>query len=485
MLKNLLKAQISQANPEQEMERQINKAIKISKMPSTVRTTDEIDFFVNQLSKFSFFENKVPDEHLGDVLRNATIYIRYTKVKAGTFLSHIGQYPDSIYLVAKGEAWRFREKTEEELKLEGVAKKKKQDMGEKILETFRLAAAHQTRDNLIHIKDQQKLKDAFSAASSGSRSRRSSKMSKVSISLKPSKKNTGATNTRRNSRIALFEDSDDSCNSSFISDDDSEPSTPGSPGNNEDAKSSNTNNLLFSLAIPQKNSQFGALSRSNSIFSPAEKRIPDSPFKIDFNKNKDLKDDSNNHKIDYLLPPPHPDEDDVLNASFSSKKSLKNKFRDTVKQKIQTNLGIINFENDYLLPILKQDPELTSRYIYDNNPIIKFEKRYIKFHAIGEISLSLSDVRNYAIFAYTDLHIWSIDLKAYEQIFATQIEEVQDKMKFFVDNFTKMNQATLRRACFLFEEVCYPLGEIVFREGAASEGLYFIKSGEVHVKKKI
>ncbi len=163
------------------------------------------------------------------------------------------------------------------------------------------------------------------------------------------------------------------------------------------------------------------------------------------------------------------------------KLSLVERLRESVKSKITSNLSVLKFENDYLTSMTKRDPELLTRYMDDNIILVRFEKKYQPQQVIGEVSMNLSGARSSAVVAYTELHLFCIDQKGYEQVFASLLDDVKEKMKFFMNNFKEMNQAVLRRVCFLFEEIRFPVGETIFKEGANTDGLYFIKSGEVHV----
>ena len=81
----------------------------------------------------------------------------------------------------------------------------------------------------------------------------------------------------------------------------------------------------------------------------------------------------------------------------------------------------------------------------------------------------------------TDLYVLELNSKAYERVFADLIEEVRVKLRFFLDYFPTVRYESLKRLCFLFEEKFFKPNDIIYKEGELIGGLYFIKSGEVHV----
>lgn len=93
MLKSLLqvKSQLNMIRAEHEGDAVVNKAIRLSKLSTTVRTSEETKLIMNILSKFDIFQRKVPPSQMEDVLRVAANQIKYLKVPAGQFLYHIGK----------------------------------------------------------------------------------------------------------------------------------------------------------------------------------------------------------------------------------------------------------------------------------------------------------------------------------------------------------------------------------------------------------
>lgn len=159
------------------------------------------------------------------------------------------------------------------------------------------------------------------------------------------------------------------------------------------------------------------------------------------------------------------------------------KIGEGILQKLKDSKEVLNFENDYLFNIIKRSSELSNRYIYDKNLILKFERKFNAYETLGEMSMSLNQMRTSSVVAYTDLHVFYLDQKSYEKVFFAQIEEIKEKLNFFSEYFKEINFNNLKKLCFLFTEKKFKLGDIIYKEGNPSDNLYFIKSGEVQVKK--
>lgn len=305
----------------------------------------------------------------------------------------IGQPSNCIYLILKGEAWKFRYKTEQEFELDLVLKQKKANGKNvpKILETIQLAKAQLARN-------------------------------KVQITiLATNTKASTANGSERNPKFARGAG-------------DSTPRSPRRPGPVKD------------LQIEIKPSEFSRFIREDNRFEPDSAKL-NSASKI------------NN------------------NASAPEKK----KIGESLLQKLKGTAQVMNFENDYLFNLIKRNQEMTTRYIKDKNFLLKFEKKFGMFDTLGEMSMSLNQIRTSSVLAYTDLHIFYLDQKSYEKVFFAQIEEIKEKLDYFTGYFKEINFNTLKRLCFLFTEKKFKLGETIYKEGSPCDNLYFIKSGEVQV----
>ena len=151
-------------------------------------------------------------------------------------------------------------------------------------------------------------------------------------------------------------------------------------------------------------------------------------------------------------------------------------------KKLKETKDALNFENDYFFGLIKRDQELSAKYMKDKLSLMKFERKIDPYETIGEVSMTLTQMRMTSVLAYTDVHIFYLDQKSYEKVFYAQLELIQEKLNFFKDYFRDINFETFKRMCFLFTEKKFKLGEIIYREGEDSDNLYFIKSGEVQVK---
>lgn len=160
---------------------------------------------------------------------------------------------------------------------------------------------------------------------------------------------------------------------------------------------------------------------------------------------------------------------------------LKMNFNAIIK-KIMSKRDVLNFENDYFYNLVKRTEELAHKYIRDNLLMMRFERKIYSGETVGELSMSLDCARTSSVLAYTNLYVVYLDQKGYEKVFTNQIEEVREKVQFFVNYFKDIKYDTLRRMCFFFKEQRFKVGEIIYKEGSACHDLYFIKSGEVQVE---
>jgi len=158
-----------------------------------------------------------------------------------------------------------------------------------------------------------------------------------------------------------------------------------------------------------------------------------------------------------------------------------NKIKAGLLKKLKDTKGALNFENDYFHGVVSRNPGLSKLYMKERVVNMKFDMKFNLFETIGEVSMSLTQVRTTSVLAYTDVHLFYLDQKNYERVFYAQIEAVQEKLTFFKDYFKDVAFDTFKRLAFLFAERRYNLGEVVYKEDEKSSNLYFIKSGEVQV----
>jgi hypothetical protein len=71
--------------------------IRISQIPPQQRTQREITTLKAYLSTLELFKKKVVVDSLDDVLKQATKYIKYTKIAPNEFLYHIGKSCNTSY----------------------------------------------------------------------------------------------------------------------------------------------------------------------------------------------------------------------------------------------------------------------------------------------------------------------------------------------------------------------------------------------------
>jgi len=162
-----------------------------------------------------------------------------------------------------------------------------------------------------------------------------------------------------------------------------------------------------------------------------------------------------------------------------------NKIKAGLLKKLKDTKDALNFENDYFFGLVNRNSTFTKLYIKDKVATMKYDVKLMPYETIGEVSMSLTQVRTTSVLAYTDVHLFYLDQKSYEKVFFAQIEGVQEKLAFFKDYFKDVGFETFKRLCFLFTEKRFNLGEVVYKEGEHSNNLYFIKSGEVQLYKTV
>lgn len=150
-------------------------------------------------------------------------------------------------------------------------------------------------------------------------------------------------------------------------------------------------------------------------------------------------------------------------------------------KKIMSKRDLLNFENDYFYNVVKRSEDLSAKYIRDNLNVMRFERKFCPGETVGELSMSLNCARTSSLLAYSNLYVLYLDQKGYENTFMNQIEEVRDKVQYFVNYFRDMKPDILRRMCFFFKEQKFKIGDIIYREDSPCDDLFFIKSGEVQV----
>ena len=168
------------------------------------------------------------------------------------------------------------------------------------------------------------------------------------------------------------------------------------------------------------------------------------------------------------------------NSTKGNNSNLRVNFN-TIIKKIMSKRDVLNFENDYFYNVVIRNEDLVSKYIKDNLNMMRFEKKICSGETVGELSMSLNYARTASILAYTNLYVLYLDQKGYENTFMNQIDEVREKVQYFVNYFKDVKYDVLRRMCFFFKEQRYKIGDIIYKEGGVCNDLYFIKSGEVQV----
>ena len=159
---------------------------------------------------------------------------------------------------------------------------------------------------------------------------------------------------------------------------------------------------------------------------------------------------------------------------------LKKTFHSVIK-KIMNKRDVLNFENDYFFNLVKRNEDLAFRYIKNDLTMMRFERTICPGETVGDLAMSLDYARTSTVLAYTNLYVLYLDQKGYENTFTNQIDEVREKINFFTNYFKDVKPESLKRMCFYFKEHKFRMGDIIYKEGAPCDNLYFVKSGEIQV----
>lgn len=81
----------------------------------------------------------------------------------------------------------------------------------------------------------------------------------------------------------------------------------------------------------------------------------------------------------------------------------------------------------------KRNDALAMKYLKDNVLTMQFERKFEVYETMGEMSMSLNHVRTTSVLAKTDVHVLTLNQRGYERVFAELIEEVREKLIFFLD----------------------------------------------------
>jgi hypothetical protein len=404
----------------------------------------------------------------------------------------------------KGEAWKFRQKTDEELKLEAKLNISKQEREvPKIIETIKLIKASKNREKpFINTKLKIELaKPSVTKTQSPLLQKKSSNLSRSGTSRKlklnsdiekeseletqnsPQKMSGFFQLSRQNSRNL----SEEKTTNFKRSEGNSEKNSP-LLKRSSSKKHFPEENSIFSN---QRKQQVGAKDLKFSKIATSSSKDSNSPRTP---KGKIQNEGSPPHRSKMFFGssfPDHRDKDPIeeskvlessnlVNTQSSDQNIVKKKFQNSLLSKISQNRDILNFENDYFSSLVKSNLELTRKYIRDHIIKMRFDRRFSISEVIEDIPLNFGHFQSSAL-AYTDVHILVLDSKGYEIVFASQLEEVQEKLNYFGDYFKGIKFDQLKKIAFLFEEKKYRIGETIYKENDSTDNLYFVKSGELHV----
>jgi len=113
----------------------------------------------------------------------------------------------------------------------------------------------------------------------------------------------------------------------------------------------------------------------------------------------------------------------------------------------------------------------------------KNEGCYSAGDAFGEASLLKLATFNRTAVALEDLYLATFIKEDFESLYATpRLSNVKEKMKFLEKMFPMLLKESRTKLVYYLEERVLSSRDAVYREGAESDAIYMIKSGEVDVR---
>ncbi len=91
---------------------------------------------------------------------------------------------------------------------------------------------------------------------------------------------------------------------------------------------------------------------------------------------------------------------------------------------------------------------------------------------------------DYAVIAVEDVHLVSFTRDDYRELFADEeIKNFREKLEFLGRTFSETSTQSLMKIAYFLEEKVLNGREVLYKEGEDPKAIYFIKKGEVQVKK--
>ncbi|KAE8753220.1 hypothetical protein FOCC_FOCC000143 [Frankliniella occidentalis] len=108
--------------------------------------------------------------------------------------------------------------------------------------------------------------------------------------------------------------------------------------------------------------------------------------------------------------------------------------------------------------------------------------------AFGELAILYNCTRTASIRAVTDLQVWVLDRKMFQQIMMrTGMQRIEENLSFLtsVPLLKKLSVGTLHKIADVLEVEFYPAGSYIVRQGASGHTFFIISGGTVQVTQRV
>ena len=124
---------------------------------------------------------------------------------------------------------------------------------------------------------------------------------------------------------------------------------------------------------------------------------------------------------------------------------------------------------------------LPGDHLRNGNLALKGTKELKAGDTFGEGGLIKPVHANYVIIATEDTHIVSFTRLDFKLLFASDIQNIKEKIDFLQKTFTEIPKQTIMEIAYYLEERVLFTSEMAYREGEEADAIFFIKNGEIEV----
>jgi len=235
---------------------------------------------------------------------------------------------------------------------------------------------------------------------------------------------------------------------------------------------------------PTSNRGFGGFADEIALFSPSERaaalfqpkltRKQTLSFQTQFSFNKPVKEFSRDHPPEAIW-----DVNKAINLSFAGRS--KQELEDD-PQEIDDDYLDMLFEYKLLEEISETAP---GKYVKDGYFRYKPAKTLSAGEYFGEIALINNKQRSATVVACRDVHCLSLTKKDYQDVTMRSLETINPNIRFLKDFFPEATKINLAKIAYSLTEHHLNYNNKIYEEGDFPDAMYFIKSGEVQLVKRM